>query len=913
MLPFLIAGLTTGTVFGLAAVGLVLTYRTSGVLNFGHGALASASAFLFYFLNTQHGVPWPIAAAICVLVFAPLLGVGLEFLTHGLAGAAPTFAVLGTTGILLLIQGGLNVLYPPGQDRQVRQFLPASGFDVGGLGVAWYQVIIFAVGVVAVGGLTVFLRVHHLGLAMRSVVDSPELLGLAGTSPERVRRLAWVIGTMMASASGVVLAPLLPLDSTTMTFLVVTAFGAAAIGAFSSLPVTYLGGLAIGVGQALLQKEFVSSTGLVGGLSASLPFLILFTLLVAAPRLKPPSMNTVLQKTRIRQSSASWQARLAGAGLLLVFLALVPQFASTRILDWTRMVAYLVVFLSLGLLVRVSGQVSLAHVTFMAIGVAAFSHLMNDAHLPWLVALLVTALVAAPIGALLAVPAIRFPGVYLALASLGFGILVQQMFYSQGIMFGSLSPISIPRPHSGLLTLDSDNGYYYVVLAIAVVVSAGIVMLERSRLGRLLKAMSDSTTGLAASGASINVTRVLVFCLSTSIAAVAGVLDGGALGIVGGDGYQPLLSIQLFCVVLIVAGPTPWYAALAAAGMTVIPTYISTSVTVQYVFMMLFGVSAILVTAVPEERLFLLQPRLPAGLVRRLDRWSNSKAGQSPREPAPVDEAAQGTDQVRAEHGLLDIGKVTVRFGGLVAADQVELTAHPGRITGMIGPNGAGKSTVFNACTGLVRPASGTVCLGGRDLKRLGPPSRARRGLGRTFQQMELFDSLTVEQNIALGAEAAFAGWNPLSHIMTNRRQRRLVRQRTAEAMAQCGLTQFADEAVGTLSTGRRRLVELARCAAGAYSTLLLDEPSSGLDRVETQQMGRILRRLVQQRGIAVLLVEHDMALVNELCDYVHVLDFGEKIFEGTVAEVGASPLVRRAYLGEDSPIAVASTATTEG
>jgi ABC-type branched-subunit amino acid transport system ATPase component/branched-subunit amino acid ABC-type transport system permease component len=902
LLPFIVAGLTTGSIFALAAVGLVLTYKTSGIFNFGHGAMASAAAFLFYFLRDQHGIPWPAAAAVCVLAGGPMTGVLLEWITRRLAGATLAVNVLATVGLLLTLQGGLELLFPPGPNREVAQFLPRRAVEIGGTPVGIYQLIIFAVGVVAVAVLTLYLRHSRTGLAMRAVVDNRELLDVMGTSPARVRRLAWIIGSTMAAASGVLLAPLLPLDATTMTLLVVTAFGAAAIGAFRNLPFTYLGGLAIGVGQALLQKYFVSSTGITAGLSSSLPFLILFILLLVAPRLRQPGAGGVLQRVEAVGWRPPWTVQLGGSAVLLVVLVTVPQFAGLHLGDWTRFLAYVVLFLSLGLLVRMSGQVSLAHVSFMAIGVVAFSHLAVDHHWPWFAALLLAALVAAPVGAVLAVPAIRFPGLYLALATLGFGILLQQMFYGQGYMFGVLGlGVQVPRPHLSWLSLDSDRGYYYLVLLITVAVTAFAVLLTGSRLGRLLKAMSDSPIGLAASGASVNVCRVLVFCLSASLAAVAGVLDGGSLGIVGGDGYQPLLSLQLFALIMLTVGDAPWYAVLAAAGQVLVPSYISTGPTVGYALTAVFGASAIFHSVTPER-----WHGLPAAARRLVDRLGPAGKPTEHGPPRHKHERLTATQIVKpAPKGTgLAVERLSVRFGGLLAADQISLHAAPGKVTGLIGPNGAGKTTVFNACCGLVAPHSGKIQLNGRSLGSLSPAARARRGLGRTFQQTELFDSMTVRQNAALGCEAAFAGWNPAGHLFSGRRERAVVRQRSDDAIDLCGLSDIADAQVGGLPTGQRRLVELARCIAGRYDVLLLDEPSSGLDRAETQRFAAILKRIAAERQVGILLIEHDMELVNSLCDYVYVIDFGRPLFDGTVPQVAASSLVRDAYLGGGSAAA---------
>jgi ABC-type branched-subunit amino acid transport system ATPase component len=245
----------------------------------------------------------------------------------------------------------------------------------------------------------------------------------------------------------------------------------------------------------------------------------------------------------------------------------------------------------------------------------------------------------------------------------------------------------------------------------------------------------------------------------------------------------------------------------------------------------------------------------------------------------------------------LEVRSLTVRFGGLVAVDGVDLDAEEGKLTGLIGPNGAGKTTIFNACCGLVRAAAGGVTLFGRDVTNLGPAGRAQLGLGRTFQRIELFDSLSVEQNVALGREARLAGIGALGQILARRGERAEIEASTSEAMELCGLGATGRRPVGTLSTGERRLVELARALAGGFRILLLDEPSSGLDAAEASRFGSILRDIVD-RGTGVLLVEHNMSLVMEVCENISVLDFGKLIFRGEPGEVAASDDVRRAYLG---------------
>lgn len=248
----------------------------------------------------------------------------------------------------------------------------------------------------------------------------------------------------------------------------------------------------------------------------------------------------------------------------------------------------------------------------------------------------------------------------------------------------------------------------------------------------------------------------------------------------------------------------------------------------------------------------------------------------------------------------LAISDLTVRFGGLVAVDSVSMNTPLGGITGLIGPNGAGKTTTFNACTGLLKPAAGRVKLLGRDVSTLAPPQRAQRGLGRTFQRMELFDRLTVAENVAMGREARFAGVRPYRALWQSQQERRAIRRCAREAIELCGIGDLASRPAGLLSTGQRRLVELARAVAGEFRVLLLDEPSSGLDVTETSQFGAILRDVVERRGTGILLVEHDMSLVTSVCEYIYVLDFGKLIEEGPTSKVMASETVRSAYLGTE-------------
>jgi branched-subunit amino acid ABC-type transport system permease component len=600
--PFIVIGITEGSIFALAALGLVLTYRTSGIFNFAHGAIAAAAAGVFYTLHVTHGLPWPIAAAITVFGFGALVGVLLEFAARGLGDVSTTAKLVATIGLLLAVQAALVVIYGS-QNRPFPSFLPTTGYRLGGVNVSWEQTITVVVALVSVVGLYVFLRRTRTGVAMRAVVESSDLLGLTGTSAPSVRRAAWVIGGMYAAVSGLLLAPRVGLDSLTLTLLVVQAFGAAAVGAFTSLPLTYLGGLLVGLGDGFAQRLVASvggSSTWMQGLPPSVPFLVLFAVLLLSPKRRLQEAGAaVVRQMNNRVAGPEWLRR-AGVVVVAVAAVTVPLWVGPRLPVYTSAAAYVAVFASLGLLVRTSGQISLAQIGFAAVGGAAIAHFTTGWHLPWLLALLLAGAVAVPIGAIVAIPAIRLAGLYLALATFGFGILLDQLGYRTRWMFGPTVSVSVPRPDFGPISADSRRAYYYVVLGVVAAVLALIVVVERSRLGRLLRGLADSPIALTTRGTNVNVTRVLVFCISSFVAAVGGALLAGVNGQVTGSTYPYFASLVLLAVLVSVGPGTVRSPVLATVAFVVFPSYL-TNPTLVDGLPILFGVSAILVASSPYD------------------------------------------------------------------------------------------------------------------------------------------------------------------------------------------------------------------------------------------------------------------------------------------------------------------------
>jgi ABC-type branched-subunit amino acid transport system ATPase component/branched-subunit amino acid ABC-type transport system permease component len=883
LLPFIVAGIATGSIYGMVASGLVLTYKTSGIFNFGQGALATASAYVFYGMHEANHVPWVPSFIVSVLVVGPLMGLGMERISRRLALQSVAWKIVGTVGLILIVQGLGTVKY--GSDTiDVPQYLPAGTkhFRFGGVNISYPQLTVTVVGLVAVIALYGLFRRSRTGIAMRAVVDDADLLAMQATSPVRIRRSAWIIGSTFAALSGVLVLPFIGLNAIALTYLVVQAFGAAAIGAFSNIPLTFFGAIALEIAANISQK-YVVNVNWLSGFPSSLPFIVLFVMLLLLPRRRLVSASSVEIRPPLQ-----WQGPMrlrATIGVLgIAVLAMVPELVGDKVGFYTIGLSQMIMLLSLGLLVKTSGQVSLCHATFAAIGAVAFSQLTVQHGIPWFAALVLAGLIVVPVGAFVAIPAIRLSGLFLALATFGFGIFVEQMLYARGFMFTVLSSgRSVPRPALG----SSDKAYYYVVLGIMVLTALVMVAIHEGRLGRVLRGLSDSPTAVATLGLSTNTTRVIVFCISAFFAAISGVLYSGSIHFaVSGDAhFASLYSLTLLAILALAPFAEPWYAVFGLIA-AVIPGYL-TSPNVTNWLNAFFGLSAVAVSLQGGH------PGMPA-------RWRRFFEGFGRAEPAPRPAIAVASRRVPEGPGL-EVANLRVAFGGLLAVNQLSFSVPVGRITGLIGPNGAGKTTTFDACSGLNRRVGGTVSLKGVDVTRVGASARARMGLGRTFQRMALCDRLTVAENVELGREAGMAGRSVHRQMIARRTQREETKAAAWSAMELCGITDLARLQAGQLSTGQRRLVELARCLAGHFDVLLLDEPSSGLDASETAAFDAILRRTVAERGCGILLVEHDMSLVMNVCEYVYVLDFGKLLFEGDPASVAASSEVQAAYLGYES------------
>jgi branched-subunit amino acid ABC-type transport system permease component len=587
-IPYLIFGLVDGSIYGLAAMGLILTYKTSGVFNFGHGAIAAISAYVFYELKDRQGMPWGLAAVITVVGVGIVAGLAMELLGRRLAGVAISQRIVATVGILILLTAVATLIYGP-QSRTLEPFLPDDvAFTISGVNVTADQLIVFFFGVGSAAALFIFFRLSELGTAMRAVVDDPELLDMTGQNPARVRRAAWVIGTTFASACGILLALRISVDPLLISLLVITAFGAATFGAFRSLPLTFVGGLIVGVLQNVTAKLIVPHPAL-NGLDINIPFIVLFLGLLLLPRGRLVEAGRTIKSKPRQRSTLDPRARAGGVAVMAGLILAAPFFAGTKMPLYVQAVPFALLFLSLGLLVRVSMQVSLCQVGFAAVGGAAGGHMLQNG-VPWGLAILLGGLAAVPVGLLVAIPAIRLSGLYLGLATLGFGVFLSNFCYGKAPFFGN-GTLAAPRPD--LLGMDSDRGYYYLMVAILGVAIALVLVIERCRLGRLLRGMAESPLALTTHGGSINVTKGIIFAVSAFMAGIAGALTGPVNGLINGDAFIYFYSLVILAVYAICGTNVVVAALLATVLYKIVPGYVSDPDFALYL-QVAFGAAAIL-------------------------------------------------------------------------------------------------------------------------------------------------------------------------------------------------------------------------------------------------------------------------------------------------------------------------------
>jgi branched-chain amino acid transport system permease protein len=526
-LEFTVIGIAVGAAYAILASGLVVTYTTSGIFNFAHGAVAMLAAFTYWELQ-QHRVPTVLGLVLVVVVGAPLLGAVVERLfMRRLHGSSTERPIMVTLGLLVVMLGVGTLLWNVATSRTMAPLI-AGNFRLFGVSLQWQNAVLLVAAVAVAVALRLLLYGTRLGTGMRAVVDDPELLSMAGVSPARMSRAGWMLGFFLAGLAGVLVAPTLTSTFTvyTMTLLVVNGYAAAVVGRLTSLPWTYVGAGALGLLVTYFQQYAAPhmSTGLGADLTAALPMIFLFVALVALPSVRLRAVGR-LAAVRVPRVAGRWESLIAGLALIVAVVVFAVVMGSTFLAPGSstagpivgQALAYGVVALSLVLLVGYAGQVSLCQLTFMGIGAFCMGKVAGGGSL---LGIVVAVAVCAALGALVALPATRLRGLYLALATFAFAEGVQKGFFSDLRVFGD----SGERLSIGGLSFSSDRSEV-ILLAVVFVLAAWMVLaVRRGRHGRRLVALNDSPAACATVGLNPAVTKVGIFALAAGLAGLGGAL-----------------------------------------------------------------------------------------------------------------------------------------------------------------------------------------------------------------------------------------------------------------------------------------------------------------------------------------------------------------------------------------------------
>ncbi|MFD9865277.1 ABC transporter permease subunit [Streptomyces alboflavus] len=923
-----LAGLSVGSAAALTGIGLIVTHRATGVLNFAHGAIAMVCAYLLRHLTVEWDWPLWLAAAVTLLVVAPAIGLVLErvvFRPLAVLGGDPAQTLVASIGVFVLLVGGAALIWGQGARADAPTLVSAD---------PWGQLAAAVVLALAVWGGTRFTR---FGGELRAVVDDRRLAVLAGIDADRVAAAGWAFGSFTAGLTGVLLAPYVRLDPYGMPLLVMEVVAVAVAARMRNLPVAVVVALGIGVAQSQLTRLHPSGWGepLLQAVGANL---FVVALLIAALVLPGIGTGDALPRTATARVPTP-----PGAWIVAVVLFFLPLgFAGSDLTTSVQVPALGVILLSLVVVTGRGGQISLGQAAYAGLG-ALFTALLAAGRfpglpeLPTLAALAVAVLLVAPLGLLTGWPAISRHGLALALATFAVGVGVSRFVFAQPY---ATSGLTLGRPAG----FDGDRAYYLLELALLGGALLLVAALRRGRTGRALAAMRDHEAGAAAAGVPVRTLKLGAFVTGAALAALGGGMLGMGFQAFDPAAYDPVRGLLWFAAVVVLGADSLLGALLAAALLVGLDAGARGGVAAAVI-----GVLAVLIGRFPggpyealraathhlhrhphltplgrAVRTALLgapseptpparTPHPPAPLTPTAHHTGTpasrtppshmdaphptSKATppgpqpperrQPPEPPAPTEPPHQPASfELPAPSGppephapqepvgpprptSLEAHGLYLSYDGFTALHDVSLTVPPAKVTALVGPNGAGKSSLFHCLAGALRPDRGRIVFGGRDITRVPAHARTRIGVARTFQQLAVFPTLTVAENVRVGAERGRVRDPAASDRALRLFELDSVRDRPAEG----------------LPTGTLRRVELARALAGDPHVLLLDEPAAGLDTAEVAALARILRALAAD-GTALLVVEHDLDLVAGLADRVYVLTAGRVVASGPADQV---------------------------
>ena len=890
-LQFAVLGLGSGSAYAIASLGLVQVYRGSGVLNLAHGSIAYGAASLF--LVTWRNNDWSLWLALpVVIVAAALLGLLIEFAVMGpLRGSAPLVRMTATLGVFAIIQQSVPLLVEPTEvGGPAGTFYPEGGWDIGEVRIGYDRLILLAI---AVGlGMVLWLlsKKTRYGINTSAVAENEFVASTMGVAPRMTAAANWALGGALAGAAGVLLLPIIQVvTAPPLLFLVVPALAASMIGRFSSIPLTIAGAVALGIGESLLVKHQrnIFPDDYAVGWDKALPFLVIVALLALRGTPFPTRVETATALPRVCSRGIS---PLLAVGLIAVGGLLASQAGDDLAGRISSSASLAIVGVSLVVVTGFAGQTSLAQMALAGVGALIAARLSEGLGWPFLLIIVVTMVASALIGGLVALPSLRTRGPTLAIATLGVGIAIEQVVLTNGnITLGGFSGTPVERPTLFGWPIDNvDHPQRFAIVCVVLLglMCWGVAVLRSGKIGRQLLAVRGGERAAASLGVAVGTSKVGAFAIAAAIAGLGGVLLGfrGDSVTYGQFGLLPSLNLIVFATiggVGYVLGPV---VGVLFAPNGLLSYLFDDLETLQRWLVLGSGVILILILIVNPDGL--------VGGASRIFNRLNDKL-------RPARNAAEAVHPVGAfgvpsnDGAVLDIQGLGVAYGAVQALDDLALRVEPGQIVGLIGPNGAGKTTAIDAMSGFTKAGSGSAVIAGTDASRLGAHGRARAGLARSFQHLELFDDLTVAENLAVGHETTSAiDWVSCLFRSTPP----AVPTAILEAADAAGLD--LAQLPTSLSQGQRRYLGVLRAMATGPRVVLLDEPAAGLDATETAELGQLLRSTADEAGVGFLLVDHDMDLIGAVCDRVVTLDFGKRIFEGTAEEAGESPLVRAAYVG---------------
>ena len=906
-----IIGLIRGLTYALLAIGITLVYRASRVINFAHGEIGALPAVLIPIFVLNLGWPYPVALVLALLSAAVLGGLFEFSIVRPLRNASRLTVLVATIGAaqLLFFAGAL---LPKGGDFAGKSY--PTPFDatvrIGSLTLGEGDLTILVAVPLLTIALAVFLTRSRLGKASRASAENAAAARLAGVPVERVSLAIWTIAGLLAGISAILIGPTRPLGMTEALGpnLMLRALAASMLGGLAGFSPALFAGLAIGLLESLVVWNFPIGGALDIALLAAIAISFFvkrglgtiargsetssWSLAASIPPLPP----TITSLARVR-----W-VQSFGVAAVVVTMAYLPTMLSSSEQFFLAGVSLFAIFgLSLVVLTGLAGQVSMGQFAFVAVG-AAFGGRLYQAGIPHGPALVLATLIGGGFALVIGIPTLRIRGLFLAVITLAFsaaasGWLLQQDWLNHRGANGSTS-MSIPRPESLGVDFNSGIRYYWVCLSALVLTAALVHRLRGTGLGKRMVAVRDNEPSAASVAVSPGVTKLIAFVISGMIAAFGGFLYGGLLvnfssdigGTFGASQSLALVVMTVFGGVTTITG-----AILGAVWVQGIPRILgedwgllSSGIGVLAVLLVLPGGLASLI--------FKVRDRVIEVLVER--RWITPKAMAVSGEatyvgPTRIAVAVEVDTPLVAE-------KISVAYGGLYALRDVSLTVGTREIVGIMGPNGAGKTTLFDVLSGHQRPTKGRVFLDGRDVSKASPQRRARQGLGRSFQQARLFEDMRLVDVVNMTLERDMPT-NAVNAVLGTPGARRKDYLRTENAMsilAALDLGRHAHTRIGGLSTGSRRLAELACALALGAHVILLDEPTAGLTPQEVKAFTRIVTRLSKELGVTVVVIDHDVSMMRSLVDRLYVLEAGRLIAHGPPSILDTDERVIAAYIG---------------